>query len=772
MKMKYWFSLCLLPFILSSCQKATTENTSGGNSSYLMSGFQIKVRTDYSYDISFSLSKDLQEGDVFFFSDDALLDDTDTKADYTGNKDFITLNYTLFDNDFYLLIVDKDNQIRGKENLVIPTFNMYINQGKGNNSGNDIISFSYLENGYSANNFFDVGGICIYRSSTTDFKNSSTEIVLENATISDEFIATCNADKPYYLFTSSFGQNKGIYQSQVFRENSSFGKDLVTFSSLGFENKDKISLKATGVVNDKNIKNFSLLLINQKNSFTYYQKATINQDYSFTCLLDLSVLEKPQTSYMAYLVLSSGVYSSIDYPFSSESLPEKISYDEKIYSFYNENGQLSVIFSNKAAVNILKAEIIEENDKVYFVSEGTIDRKLFPLDPTTGKIMDVASPVLSVVSDSKINPEKQPYAITVLGDSFSVKADLTLLTQLGPWYSLKLYFNTNMGTDASGNQTYVNNYTYEYLLSDANNYSQMVFSETTLNRYRFRNYDSFLKLEIKDYSASLYSFDYVNIDGRMNLRLKGSFRKGESYIDIYTSSEEKSITHFKADIITDEDYNFQVDIDINDIKSYTNYSIHWIGAQYGDNEITNEFLETVSAVNSSADGFMFCVKTESYQTTSYYKVFKDKDNAKATDISFISKDNEPQAMISGYVNSLLDKDSLYLQLNYLVFGTNGNNIYPENPLLTKLAVKEDNSFTSLIDLTNMVKERKYQLKVVQKVADSYVDISNEHISYCAFYPEYLPLDYGIKSLVTSNGTYRIKNFQGMNSHWELYLILI
>ena len=771
MKKKSLVLLIIPMLLMASCQDGSSNVPASSDSlaaDFQMSDFSIDVTADYSYSIGFSLNRDLRAGDKIYFSSDSRYDSGDKEASNIGSLNRVRLSYTDTENDFYILLVDSQNSLLAKENLVIPTFNMSIVSGTSDNAGNDIITFSYLDNSYTPKNFFDTGGITIYRGSKEDFDKTTAEKVIDNATISDEFIIPEAVGRSYYLLTSYFGGGKGIYTSKVFTKDSDFSQETFAISSLDISDADGINLQIDGSIKKSTISKAYIMIVNSEDPITYTSALAINPDRTFSGSFDLSELNKPSTAYQVYMAFSCGVFAPISYQAIGNTLPDKKIYADKVFSFYDNSGQLSLIFKNKAVVNILKAMFEIEDDKVYFSASGIFDSNLFPTDPSTDKTMELADPSLIFISDSKTEPESVAYPITVSENNFSVRADLSLITKLGPWYSIKLFFNTSVSANSLGGTEFINDPTYELRLSDANNFSQTAKSQINTDLYRFQNYEGYLKLEVRDYSASIDSWKYIMVNGRMQLRLKGSFYRGESHFSIY--ADGKTDIH-EADVITNDDYSFQTDIDINDIKSDTIYHVHWIGKDFGDLEITNELLAKPTSVNSSEDGYIFCVKQEYYQSTRYFKVYKDKDWAKATQMTFLSQSNKPYINVSGYLNSALDTSNLFIQLQALSFDGEAESYLGEK-IIGEVKANIDHSFSCSLDLETMVKGLKYQMKIVKKNGDIYEDISLDTISYSGFYTEYLPSDFGLKSLVTASGTYRIRNFGGENNHWEIYLTLI
>lgn len=756
--------LSLVLLLLSSCNTNTSNSTFSESvkPTLKMSNFQIDVKEDFCYEISLSLSRKPETNNVLFLSKDNKLDDGDIEVEYElaiEEKNRIHFDVNLIFNDFYLIFSDGE-EILCYENIVIPTFLLSIKSGTGNNLGNDILSFQYLENGYDASNFFDNEGINIFRSSVFDF-SIDTEAVLENQSISDEFIFQQDINKPYYRIYSSFGSGKGVYHSQTFERDKKFGNDFLSINIISLTNDDGPVLHLEGKT-ERELSHLDILLMNLNDGSPSYFAATL-QNSNFYIDVSLSI---EQSIYQLYFSLNAGIFFSLDFSIISNKSTKKIYYNDCFYSFYDQNGRLAINIESRKEVNIISCLLSLSSSNLPTLSiEGYYDESLFPIDPLTGNRMSLYQPSLVLLSDDSL--ETELYPLTYESGYFKVDADLSVLTKLGIWYSIKLFFNTTMTIDSQGIETFVNAPTYELQISDADSFNQEVRLNSPMNVYRYEKYLTNLKLEIKDYSATVNSWEYILINDRMNLRLKGTFYRGDSHIDIFYGKDND---HHIVDVLMNENHEFCVDIDIQDILPYNNYHVHWIGDDFGDNEITNQYLVKPHAILSNRSGFIYSVKQESINSVKYYKVYKDIDSAKATDITFVNNLNKVYANIFGYVNSDLVLDDVKMQLAKVSFLDDGTMQYSDI-LYSDLNVNEDLSFTSKIDITDMKKNEYYQLKLIRKKENVVEEVTTSKTTYCAFYTEYLPSNYASKTLTNNRGTYRIRNFGGLYNHWEIYLIL-
>lgn len=765
MKKRLFPSLFLL-LLLTACQtegiSSTDSVTEDGEIAF--ENLLVEMLDDNHYQISFHLTAGDKGPYLFYFSSDTHYDNSDISAPFrveAGDNNY-SLDYTDFLNDFYLLCTNTYGEVIAKENVVLPAFTMSITPGTDEKTGLDILSFDYFPNGYTASNYFDTDGITIYRASSSDF--SEAEAVIENVTISDSFSVPSSESEPYYWFTSYFGDSEGYYISQPFKRSTTYGEDLVEVTDISFTEKNGESvLLITGKKTTTGTLNLRTVLADGNNT-PIYSDCTFTGDV-FTSTISLSKLPSQSNPYEVYLSFAAGVNMRLSYDLLSEAAKEKKLVDGDVCSFYNDEGKLSLFKKEKAAVNVTETKLIEKDGKPIFSTKGNYDESLFPATPSLGPSYNYTSACLVFAADG--NAETVSYPLTLEDGTFSAEADLSQLTKLGPWYSIYLYFPTS----DSLTETYTSRALYAYEKSDANDLSQSIDIDSTFLRYRFQTYSDNLKIEVKNYSATVSGFRFVMKDSHVNLELTGKILKGSSYFKVSSGSGHSTDIH-TADVTPNEDGSFVCDIDINDIASYTNYHIDWIGDAIGDIEMSSEYFEKPHTVISSEDGYIFSVKTETLQSTSYFKVYKDRDAAKVSGLDFLLETDGPKAAVSGYLNSeqKANAENLYLQLRALSF-SGSRVVYDEEAVYAPLEAEEDYSFRSTLDLSSMVKGKRYQIKMMAKDGENYKDISAPTIAYTGFYTEYLSLDYGNNALTTKDGTYHIRNFGGENDHYEIYLAL-
>ena len=766
--MKKRILLCLLPLLLVSCQGGKDTSTGAISGEVSLSDFLIRAVEDNHYDISFHLHNAKEDQVAFYLSSDSHFDQADERIQVEKKKDdSLSFFYDGMANDFYLLAVSTYQEVITKENLVLPTFSLTITSGNDQNIGYDTLTFSYLPNGYTSANFFDDRGITIYRSSSGDF--AEAEVVLQNATISDTFTVPNSENLPFYLFTSAFGGGKGIYISQPWEKDKTYGKDLVSIEDLKIEQEnDKTMLEVRGTKKTGAELNLRLLLVSDGKTAHYTSLAI--QDKTFSGSFDLSQLSDSVQPYHLYLSFLAGVYLPLPYAAIKEENKGRVEVGDFYLSFYNDHSEATLVSKEKGAINIKSASLKEKDGFPMFVTAGSFDPTLFSSLTLTGPTLTLSKPSLVFISDDKKDTEIFP--LTMEDSSFSLEADLTKLTQHGSWYSLYLYFRPAQEETASAD-TFTSQGQYAYDVTDVFDQDDSLEISSSHLRYRFQNFENNLKLEIQNVSTTFSSWKYIRKNDRIYLEIAGMQLPGvRSYFKIgYGAGTISDIQ--TTDIVADEEGNFVTDIDINNIVPYHNYHVHWINGA-DDIELNSEYFPRPYSILSSSDGFIYSVKAEYFQNVSYYKVYKDLDCAKASDISFILGPNKPEASIKGCLNSSLyaKRESLYLQLRAMTIEENGSVTYEEKVSYAPVEVLEDFSFSSLLDMSLMEKGKKYQIKMMEKKDSGYVDLVVENkVTYCGFYTEYLPSGYNAKALTTSIGTYHIRNFDGQGNHYEIYLSL-
>jgi hypothetical protein len=751
---------------LTSCgdETSTSEVATSVASipSYKIRNITIDVAEDFTYDISFKPTETVEEDVKFYTSSNSTYSASDKEIDMSLNSEVYSFNYSENSNDFYILMVGgTENDVYAKQNIVLPTFNATIVDGTDTNDGYDILTFSYLDNGYGSETFFDDEGVNIYRSASSEFNESTATLVEENVTIADEFdIASAEGENYYFIQASS---NGGIatYTSQAFEKNVKFGSDLISITSAEMASSDSIYLNVEGTYStSESLENAGLSLFSSVDNSLTSSPIVTDSDNGFTASFDLSQISTSDTTYTAYIQFGAGIFYEIPYDVSGENADIKNVYDSKIYGFTNTNDLLGISYQDKGAVNIFSAKFELEEDNPYFVVSGMYDETLF----TDGSEGVIYNPILLINNDQNSSTDNNEYALTLDEENgtFEVKADLSSLSKLGSWYNVKLYFNTTTTTDDDGAEAYLYDATYEFSENDAYDLDSTVLDPDTFYQYGFETYSSYLKIYYTDASSNVDSWDYVRKDGEVYLRLQGTYRRGnESQFDVTYGDE-----HYYGDVIPyEETYEFVSDINVNSVQAGVNYSVYWRYASGGSDEVTNKYITKPNAVASSNDGYIYCVKEESWETNRYYKVYKDQDTAKANEVAFeTGDDNSPEFIISGAVNSSAASKDLYLQFEVLDL--------PETAFYSEVSLDADLNFSTATDISTITdKDTYYEVRLVEKTGGEYIDISSGDNDYCGFYNEYLPSDFADNILVTDSGTYKVNTHTGEDSLWSLYIYL-
>jgi len=751
---------------LTSCGDETTSATSITPTislpSYKLRNITVDVTNDFTYDISFKPTETIKEDIKFYTSSNSTYSSSDEEINVSLADEVYSFNYSESSNDFYILMVGGvDNDVYAKQNIVIPTFNANIIDGTGENEGYDIVTFSYLDNGYGSETFFDDEGVNIYRSSSIEFNESTATLVEENVTIANEFDIESAEGENYYFIQASSNGGIATYTSQAFEKNIKFGSDLISITGVEMTSSDSIYLDVKGTyLTSKSLDNAKFSLLSSVDNSLESSSIVAESDNSFTTSFDLTKLSTSDTTYTAYIQFGAGIFYEIPYSGAGENVNTKNVYDSKIYGYSNVDDLLGVSYQDKGAVNVFSAKFDLEDGNPYFVANGMYDKTLF----TDGSEGVIYNPILLVNNDQDDSVDNNEYALTLDEENgtFEVKADLSSLSKLGSWYNVKLYFNTTLATNDEGNEVYLYDATYEFSQNDCYDLDSTVLDSDTFYQYGFQTYASFLKIYYTDASSNITSWNYVRKDSEVYLRLEGTYRRGnESRFDV-TSGDE----HYYGDVIPDvETYEFISDINVNSIQAAVNYSVYWRYASGGSDEVTNKYIDKPNAIASSSDGYIYCVKQEAWEENRYYKVYKDQDTAKANQVNFEnSADNNPEFIISGTVNSEAANKDLYLQ--FAVLDSSENAFYSE------VNLDSDFNFSVKTDISAITdKDVYYEVTLVEKINGEYLDIASGENEYCGFYDEYMPLNFTENKLLTDSGTYRVNTHTGEDSLWSLYIYL-
>lgn len=746
----------------SSVDPSTTDIAS-----YKVKTATIDVTSSRQYAFTFNTDNEVSSTGEWYISSNSRYDTKDELITMLGSGKSFNFTYSGDRFDFYLLFVGgTENDVYLKQNFILPTINMVIRE----TNEKDVITFEYLNTGYGSEMFFEDEGFTLYRSSSSTF-DSNAIAIKENVSIADEFTYDSASGQDYFYFVASMNSSKVTYTSQAYKKGTEYGSDLVSLSSAAIES-DGTSITLAVGGNLTGVTTAKLAL---------YSAADINvtpvsldtTSGAFTATIDLSVLAAPDTSYNAYILFGAGLFYAIPSSLNDIVLSTRTIVGSNIYFLASSGGDLVVSYTAKAMINVFEAQfVVGEDKRVYFETSGLYDDTLFPTDDS-GNTIAISNPVLEIDNEQNNSTDVNDYNLTLdtINKAFSVKADLTEIDKMGPWYNIKLWFNTTTAVGESGESARVYSATYEYSSSVAD-LTLTATDEENLRQYSFQEYDGYLKIQVSDLSMSIASWNYVNIDGKVNLRLTGNYTKTGSYFTVYSGS---NIDAHNADVTPNEStHSFTVDINVDNIAASTNYHVHWILPDGGNEEVTNKYMSKPNSVMSSTDGYIFCVKEESWSTNRYYKVYKDSDVAKANSLSFDLDSTTPTFTLKGAINSLHKDDDLYVR--YAVAetqqdGTAGFN--SDTAIYSKVVLTSDLSFTAVADLSSLVIGSNYEARLVIKSIDgSYSEIGSGSNDYCGFYNEYLPSDFANASLKTSNGTYHVATYAGENNLWTLYLYLL
>lgn len=750
--------------IITSCGDTTTSQPTSEVviPSYKIRNITIDVNESFNYDISFKTDKEIKESVKYYVSSNSKFDAKDKEFTPTIKDGRTSFEYKQDFHDFYILTVGKDdNEIYAKQNISLPTFLATIENGTNSFEGKDMIKFEYLENGYTPDIFFDDEGISIYQTNENKIDKTTATKVKENVTISDYFTVNSLGEEvdTYYFFEISNGGGVVTYTSQLFKKGTLFGSDLLTPTKASLYSTNGAYLKLEGTVKEglSLTPKFNLMSAND----TSNDGVLLNKEgTNFTTEFDLSLLGSSNTQYKGYIMYSAGIFQNIDSNII-EDVENRIFDANSVYGFDSTSNSLSVFYSEKGIINIFTAKFVYEEGKPYFVSKGIYDNSLFSEE--NGPI---SNPILLINNDQNNTNDINTFPLTINEEAktFEVKADLTTLDKMGAWYNVKIFFNSETQTnEETGLEEFKYAQTYEYLKGDVTNYNQKLLDEKTQLKYEYQEYSGFLKIAFVDASLSVTAWNYVLIDGKMNLELIGTYFKGNgSYIDVHQNVDGTEVSLI-GQVIPEEDGSFITHIDVSSIKEGLNYHVHWRFQGGSNDEITNKFFEhKPNAVASDTNGFIYCVKQEEWAENKYYKVHKDLDAAKANVVSFGKSTSEPTFTIEGALNSTLKEKDLYIKFA---------DDHATTTLYAKLTVNDDFRFSATVQLKSFTNtEVKLEARLVEKVGEEYIDVPSGANEYCGFYNEYLLYGYNETNLlVTDTVTYRVNTYNGEESRWTLYI---
>ncbi|MFA6861202.1 MAG: hypothetical protein WCR56_02330 [Bacilli bacterium] len=743
--------LALLPLVLTGCNnKGTDSSQTGSNSesssssatvSYKFNAVTIEVKDDYSCDFTVKLDQTPVTGTDFYVSSNSKFDSKDTKLNVVGSGTDYTFNYHENLRDFYLLLVNGED-VYGKQSTSLPTVNCKVVTA----DTKDNISFSLLNDGKTIDQFFLSDSLTVYRSTSKTLDKSTATKVVENGSLSSTYNVDSASGADYFFLDYKI-TSKISYTSQVFTKDVEFGSDLATFTSATIED-GKLSL--AGTLTDT-LADPRLLLSSAADGSQDSVEATVTGS-SFSFSTDITKLSDSINAYQVYFMLGAGIYFQVP-----SFLTDKVTKtdDTNIYVLNNGTSGLTLTFKAKSGVNVLYSAIEKAADgTVSFVANGFYDETLANVTLST--------PALIIDNDqnSVVDTLATPLTIDATAHTFSVVAPLGGLSKPGAWYNIKIWLDTTSETKTA---------TYEFLKADAANYGTILKDDVAKKKFYFQNYNDYLKLNFDDATAYINAWSYKKIDGKVFLHLEGADSKASDitadYVTIYAEGGTDDNLHKANCVVSDKETDgFTVDVPCDDIPADTKYQVHWVHGT-DNTEITNNTMDKPNAVMPTNDGYIFCVKSGTWGETSWWKVYKDGDVAKANEVSFGESTVNPTFNISGALNSTYQSKDLKLQ--YGVLADDGLTF--SDTFTSEVAVDANGFFSSAADLSTMEKGKKYDIRLLENVDGTYVDIASGANSFCGFYNEYLNSDYASKTVKTDKGTYHVNTYT--DGTYTMYLTL-
>lgn len=719
----------------SSTAASSSQTSVASIPTIKLSEIGIEAKADFTYDISIKLDTELPSGTNAYISSNSKYDSSDTKVTLTGSAKDYTFTYNSNLSSFYILLVN-GSDVYGKQNISLPAINASI----VTNGTKDDISFNVMNDGRTLEEYFVADSLTVYRSSSSTLdKNSATKVVTSGSASSTYSVDSADGEK--YFFMEYMTSTKISYTSQAFTKDEAFGSGIATFSSLEISSEGVMSI---GGKLNKTVSNPRLYLCSAGDGTQDSVLISPDASNNFTTTLDLTKLTDTENSYQLYLLLAPGIFTPV--PGFLSSTYSKIT-SEKVFSASSTSCGLFISYKDKAAVTVLEASLIKEEGVVYFTTNGLFDESL------AGVTISNAALIIDNDQNDSTDTCTYPLTIDAANKTYSVKAPLAKMAKLGSWYNVKIWLNTDEGSEP----------TYEYLKTDCTNYDASLKDDASYKKFSFQSYNDFLKIYYDDVSSYISSWTYIKKEGKIFLRLEGldaSENITSNYVTIYPEGGTDDNLHKANCVRGTEADSFYVDIPCDDIPADTKYQVHWV--HDGNNsEITNKNIAKPTSVLASDDGYIFCVKSGSWNDTYWWKVYKDSDAAKANDVAFAKETDKNTFTLKGAVNSAYKDKALYVQYGILD-GTAFTNC-----LYSTVTVSADLIFTSTLDLTNVSKNSNYEARLVTKDGDTYTEIPSGANEFCGFYNEYLPSDFSSKTLVTDSGTYHVNTYT--DNTYTLYI---
>lgn len=654
-------------FGLASCStESTTSSSSSASSStsptpsYKIKSISTKVADDYSYDISFTTDKTVSDEVSWYLSGDTKYDTSDTKLDVTEDSGTYSFGYDGNSIDFYVLMVGaSDSTVYAKANIVLPSFNLDVEAGTGDDQGKDVLTFEFMDNDHSPDDYIDQGSVAIYSSASDTFDESQATEVASDLTLKEgmDAIKVNSSDNSYYFVTLTLSGEK--YVSQAFERGKAFGSDLVAFSKATVSADGKLTVTGNATGSQKT----NALLVSTAADSQIAIEAT-SSDSDLTATFDLSTLSKESTNYSVYWTLGAGIF--VDVPgsildiTSDEVFAESgiVATSSEIYKFNSANN-LTVSFSSRALVNIVSSgfeNIAGDNATVDFTVEGLYDAS-FASDSTSA----ISDPTLLIGNDNDATDFfTAPLTLDSDKGTFTVSIDLSGLQRTQRWYGVYVFLNSSEMKDDTGAAQYANA-SYTLTHSDANDLDQTAEIAGSV-RYALSNNEAQdnnnLKIYASDLSFNPESGTFSIENDKVIFTLSGTAGPESTYTVVISadndpdgSSGYENRTYYQNSFTAALDGSFSCDIDVTDIISGLNYDIYiFQGTDISNSnnriELTHDnFMDSYRGVLSYG-GFIYCIK-DPYN--GWYKLEKDTDTTKVYEIN--QEATSGDIVFSGVLNS-------------------------------------------------------------------------------------------------------------------------
>ena len=626
---------------------------------YKISDFNANVLNDLSYKLNFKLNETLDEGDKFYFSQDSIFDSGDIETDFKISEDIYQLIFDEAFSNFYIFITSgKADYIKCIYSVTLPQINLIIKSGSGTQTGSDVVKIDSLISNLNYSNYVKEGSFNVYRSASKEKNLETASKVVSNASITtgnDEYLIPFSDDEIYYFYEIQYLSTK-VY-SQVFTKNDIYD-DLLTIHSMSLNRDGTLEIEGTY---GNEIKNIYLGIYSDRS----VSLETINSldNGHFNIKFNSKTIFTTNDLHRLFFGFAGGTYLKITKEiFDDDTKNSSLILGDKVYFLTCSEGYWGIKSEVRNAINLTNVSLKNNGDLGAILRiEGAFD--LEKLD------VKIYNPVLCLKNnqDSVNDNNETKIIINSANNSFVVETDLKGLKKDGYWYDMMIYFDS---TKEGGNYKYPASYVIKE--SDCANRHIIVNDPVALKRYNFETYEGLLKLNYTDDSSKISTWEYLNIDEKMHLRIKGLNNKGSVMsFSVYTGTTGNRIDERVTSVRQIDGTSFVVDIPIDYINESTVYHILRNSAGISSELTSKTCLYEPHSALSDKNGFIYCIKKEQSSSTIYYKIYKDREPAKILNCSFgVDGENNPILNLFGVLNSeIINRNNfvgLYDEKNELI----------------------------------------------------------------------------------------------------------